>query len=90
LKWPLTGISGIAVILLYNIFTLASIAMFPRPFAPTEHWTADLGSSALNPSGAPIYNVGHALMGLALFPFFAGFNKWYTNDGERSFCSSAK
>jgi hypothetical protein len=80
LKWPLTGIAGIAAILLFNLFTLASIALFPAQFTPTKYWTADLGSSDLNPSGALIYNLGHNLMGLALFPFFAGFNKYYTNE----------
>jgi hypothetical membrane protein len=42
-----------------------------------------LGNSTYNPRGAIFYNVGCILTGLALFPFFAGFHSWYTNERWR-------
>jgi hypothetical membrane protein len=42
-----------------------------------------LGNSSFNPAGAIFYNMGCILTGIALFPFFGGFYKWYTNDKRR-------
>ena len=57
--------------------------LFPGPFSPVTNWLSDLGNSSFSPKGAVFYNVGCVLTGLALFPFFAGFYKWYTNEKWR-------
>ncbi len=69
--------------MLYCVFTFTSIALFPGPFNPVNNWLSDLGNSSFSPKGALFYNVGCVLTGLALFPFFAGFYKWYTKEKRR-------
>jgi hypothetical membrane protein len=76
-------IAGILVILFYCAFTFTSIVLFPRPVSPMSDWLSDLGNSSYNPQGAIFYNVGCVLTGLALFPFFAGFYYWYTDEKWR-------
>jgi hypothetical membrane protein len=82
-KWPILPIAGVLVIVFYCVFTLTSIAFFPRPVNPLYDWLSDLGNSSYNPHGAIFYNVGCVLTGLALFPFFAGFYYWYTDEKWR-------
>jgi hypothetical protein len=82
-KWALLPIAGVLVILFYCGFTLTSIAFFPRPVSPLNDWLSDLGNSTFNPHGAIFYNAGCILTGLALFPFFAGFYYWYTDEKWR-------
>jgi hypothetical membrane protein len=76
-------IAGGLVILFYCAFTLTSIALFPRSVNPSNTWLSDLGNSTYSPKGAIYYNVGCILTGLALFPFFAGFYYWYTDEKWR-------
>ena len=71
------------MILFYCAFTLTSIAFFPRLVSPLNDWLSDLGNSTYNPRGAIFYNAGCILTGLALFPFFAGFYYWYTDERWR-------
>ena len=82
-KPPVLSIAGVLVIVFYCAFTLTSIALFPRPITPVTDWLSDLGNSSYNPRGAVFYNVGCVLTGLALFPFFAGFYYWYTDERRR-------
>jgi hypothetical membrane protein len=82
-KWPISCTAGIAVIILYCAFTFTSWAMYPTPYNPVDNWLSDLGNSTGNPSGAIVYNAGCVLTGIALFPFFGGFYKWYTNERTR-------
>jgi len=82
-KWPISCIAGVAVIVLYCAFTFTSWALYPTPYSPVDNWLSDLGNSTYNPSGAILYNLGCILTGIALFPFFGGLYKWYTNDKGR-------
>jgi hypothetical membrane protein len=59
------------------------LALYPTPYNPVNNWLSDLGNSKGNPSGAIFYNVGCVLTGIALFPFFGGLHKWYTNEKRR-------
>jgi hypothetical membrane protein len=79
-KKPISCYAGIIVILLYCIFTLISITLFPPPFSAFDNWLSDLGNSSYNPKGAVLYNLGCILTGIMLFPFFIGLNKWYTDE----------
>jgi len=83
LKWPISCMSGIAVIVLYCTFTFTSLALYPTPYSPVTNWLSDLGNSSFNPAGAVFYNTGCILTGIALFPFFAGLYKWYTHEKWR-------
>jgi len=83
LKWPISCMSGIAVIVLYCTFTFTSLALYPTPYSPVTNWLSDLGNSSFNPAGAAFYNTGCILTGIALFPFFAGLYKWYTHEKRR-------
>ena len=79
-KYPITVIAGFSVIVIYCTFTFISWILFPTQFSPFDNWLSDLGNSGYNPNGAVIYNLGCILTGCALFPFFGGMYKWYTDD----------
>lgn len=81
LRWPMSCVAGLMVIVLYSFFTFTSAALYPPPFSPVTNWLSDLGSWSGNPSGAILYNVGCVVTGLALFPFYIGLYKWY--DGKK-------
>jgi len=83
LKWPISCMAGVVVIILYCMFTFISWALYPTPYSPVDNWLSDLGNSTYNPSGAILYNVGCILTGIALFPFFGGLYKWYTDERGR-------
>lgn len=78
-KWPISIISGILVIVLYCTFTFISLALFPPPYSPLDNWLSDLGNSSYSPNGAIFYNIGCISTGSALFPFYIGLYKWYTD-----------
>jgi hypothetical membrane protein len=75
--------AAVFVIVFYCAFTITSIALFPSAFSPIVNYLSDLGNSTFNPKGAWFYNAGCILTGLALFPFYAGFYKWYTRERRR-------
>jgi hypothetical membrane protein len=83
LKWPLSCVAGIVVVVAYCVFTFTSWALYPTSYSPVTNWLSDLGNSTYNPTGAILYNVGCVLTGIALFPFFFGLNKWYTDETWR-------
>lgn len=78
LKWPILSISGVFVILLYCLFTFISWGFYPEEYGPVTHYLSRLGNFNYSPFGAVFYNLGCILTGIALFPFFIGFYKWYT------------
>jgi len=85
MKLRLSSLAGAAVIVLYCVFTFSSWAFFSTSYSPVNNWLSDLGnsSSVFNPRGAILYNLGCILTGIALFPFFIGLYKWYTNEKWR-------
>jgi hypothetical membrane protein len=83
MKWPISSLSGVAVIALYCVFTFSSWALFPTAYSPVTSWLSDLGNSTYNPKGAIIYDLGCIFTGIALFPFFIGIYKWYTTEKWR-------
>ena len=83
MKWPISSLSGVAVIVLYCVFTFSSWALFPTAYSPVTSWLSDLGNSTYNPKGAIIYNLGCIFTGIALFPFFIGMYKWYITEKWR-------
>jgi hypothetical membrane protein len=83
LKWPISCVAGIVVILFYCVFTFTSLALYPTAYSPISNWLSDLGNSSYNPRGAIFYNAGCILTGIALFLFFGGLYKWYTSETWR-------
>jgi hypothetical membrane protein len=77
LKWPLTCLSGIVVILVYCVFTATAWALYPDPYGPVTHYLSRLGNWGKSPFGAFFYNAGCVLTGAALIPFFIGLYEWY-------------
>jgi hypothetical membrane protein len=73
-------VAGVAVIVLYCVFTFSSWALYPTAFSPAKNWLIDLGNSTYNPNGAVLFKIGCILTGTALFPFFIGLYKWYTEE----------
>ncbi|MFX1451809.1 MAG: hypothetical protein ACFFCM_13250, partial [Promethearchaeota archaeon] len=73
------------------------IALYPVRFSPFSNWLSDLGNMyynfmdisylyfEYNPQGGIFYNLGCIFTGIALFPFFAGFYKWYTDEKWRKY-----
>jgi hypothetical membrane protein len=82
-KWPMSCKAGIAVIILYCVFTFTSWALYPTSYNSVNNWLSDLGNSKGNPSGSIFYNAGCVLTGIALFAFFGGLYKWYTKEKTR-------
>ena len=83
MKWPISSVAGVAVIVLYCVFTFSSWALFSTTYSPIINWLSDLGNSSYDPRGAILYNLGCIWTGIALFPFFIGFYKWHTKETWR-------
>jgi hypothetical membrane protein len=85
MKLPDSSLAGVAVIILYCVFTFSSWALFSTTYSPATNWLSDLGNSSptYNPRGAILYNLGCILTGIALFPFFIGLYKWHTDEKWR-------
>jgi hypothetical protein len=77
LRWPLSSIAGILVIVFYCVLTFTSAAIFPGSWSPLP-FLSDFGNTGYNPNGAIFYNLACILTGLALIPFYIGLYKWYT------------
>lgn len=77
LKWPLSCLSGILVILFYCVFTLTAWGLYPDSYSPLIYYLSRLGDWAKSPIGAFFYNLGCVLTGAALIPFFIGLRDWY-------------
>ena len=82
-RWPISVVSGIALIVIFWAFTLTSMSLYPQLYNPMTNWMSDLGSSKLNPEGAIIYNMGCIITGIVMFFFFIGLYEWYIG-GKRN------
>ena len=54
LNWPLAFIVGVAILVIYALFTVVSVSYFPGELTSLGNWLSDLGNSRLNPSGAVV------------------------------------
>ena len=71
--------------IIYCVFTFTSLLLYPTTYSPVINWLSDLGNSSFNPKGSILYNAGCVLTGVALFPFFIGLYKWYTDENWRRY-----
>jgi hypothetical membrane protein len=85
MRLPVSSLAGVAVIVIYCVFTFSSLALYSGTYSPVTNWLSDLGNSSptYNPRGAILYNLGCVLTGVGLFPFFIGLYKWYTEEKWR-------
>ena len=67
----------------FCIFTLAAVALFPGPFAPTDNWISDLGTPLMNPAGDVYFNSGCIITGACMLLLMAGLSAWYTEGGRK-------
>lgn len=91
LKWPLSCITGILILILFFIFTPIAVALFPSfnfsrgpiqrfilgPYNIVYNNTSDLGNYIYNPVGAYIFNYGLIIIGILILPFFYGITKYW-------------
>ena len=90
LKWPLSVLSGVLMILFFFIFAPTAVVLFP-PFniniGPVHYWImgpynmatnylSDLGNYIYNPQGADFFNYGMIIVGISMVPFFIGIMKF--------------
>ncbi|MHA1377383.1 MAG: DUF998 domain-containing protein [Candidatus Helarchaeota archaeon] len=92
LKWPISCIAGLLVIIFYCTFTFISIAMYPVRYSPLSNWLSDLGNMfynfidisylyfEYNPQGGIFYNLGCIFTGILLVPFFIGLYVLYDDE----------
>ena len=79
LKSTLATVAGGATLVVYALGVAVSLAFFPGRFRITQSYLSDLGNATLNPRGALAYDVGIAVAGACLFPFFFGLRVWRTD-----------
>ncbi len=80
---PLATITGMLIIILFCIFTLASAARYPGPFSPANNWLSDLGTPLKNPDGNVYFNVGCILTGMCMVVMAAGLGIWNVEGGRK-------
>jgi hypothetical membrane protein len=79
-RWPITCISGIALIIINNIFLIISFVLFPTSFNIFENTASTLGNATLNPNGAIFLRLSNIILGILFFPYFIGLNYWISKD----------
>ncbi|HME53665.1 MAG TPA: hypothetical protein VKM55_15670 [Candidatus Lokiarchaeia archaeon] len=82
-KYWFSVLGGIAVIVIFPIFTFASLFLYPTAYSPAVNWLSDLGSFLLSPRGAIIYDLGCIFTGSALVLFFCGMSIWNLDDPRK-------
>lgn len=75
-NYSLSAITGIAAFIVFTIFILVSVFLYPTYYNPLYGWLSNLGNINLNPSGAIFFNWGCIITGLILIPFFVGLYDW--------------
>lgn len=75
-KYSISAITGLLAVVIYTIFTLISVLLYPVTYNPMYEWLSNLGNVNLNPVGAIFFNIGCIISGLILIPFFALLYSW--------------
>ncbi|MBN1217119.1 MAG: hypothetical protein JXA99_16990 [Candidatus Lokiarchaeota archaeon] len=81
LKYSITTITGISLIISYVTFTIFSILLYRENWTPIITRISDLGSIDYGntPLGAFLFNLGAIITGFLLYPFYLGLCIWYKN-----------
>lgn len=91
LKWPISCLAGILMIVLFSIFIPIAIALWPSfninlgpiyywimgPYSMVDNYMSDLGNYIYNPKGADFFNYGLIIIGIAMIPFFFGISQFW-------------
>ncbi len=85
LKYPLTFITGISIVIIYFGFTYISIFHYNKPWTPFSIRLSDFGNANLdfNPDGAIFFNLGVIITGFILLPFYFGLSLWFDGIDSR-------
>lgn len=76
LKSSWNSATGFLAILVFFLFTITSLALYPGHYNPFNNWVSDLGNANLNPLGPIFFNWGCIVTGLILVTFFSGLHRW--------------
>ena len=60
---------GIAAAVVYVLFTMIAIYLYPGPFSPLESTISHLGNPSANPDGHLVFDAGCMLGGILFLPF---------------------
>ncbi len=77
MKRPISSMAGVAVIVIYCVFTFASWALYPTAYSPVTNWLSDLGQLNQQPKGRDPLQLGLYSDRNSTFPFFIGLYEWY-------------
>jgi hypothetical protein len=72
------GYAGVVAVIVFVLCVYLSIAQFPGTL--DSYRNDDLGSRLSNPTGAAIFNIGSAVTGILLIPFFLSIRSWRAGD----------
>lgn len=75
-KYFLLNKLGMLAFVVFTIFTLTSVALYPTHYSPLYEWLSNLGNVNFNPIGAAFFNWGCIITAIILMPFFAGLYRW--------------
>ncbi len=91
LKWPMSCLAGILMIVFFFIFIPTAVLLFPSfninlgpvhywimgPYSIIDNYLSDLGNYIFNPKGADFFNYGLIIIGIAMIPFFLGISQFW-------------
>lgn len=83
-KVPLLSIGGFLVIVIFFVFTFASLILYKGLYSPFNNWLSDLGNPDKNPLGYIYFNCGCILTGFAIIVSAVGISKWKTNNRKQN------
>ena len=75
-NYSISSILGLTAFIIFTIFILTSVALYPTQYNPLYEWLSNLGNINLNPTGAFFFNWGCIISGIILIPFFVGLYAW--------------
>jgi hypothetical membrane protein len=75
-NYSISSILGLTAFIIFTIFILTSVALYPTHYNPLYDWLSNLGNINLNPIGAFFFNWGCIISGIILIPFFVGLYVW--------------
>lgn len=70
------NVLGMLALIVFTIFTLIAVALYPISYNPIYNWLSNLGNVNLDHTGAFFFNLGCFLTGFMLIPFFLTILRW--------------
>ncbi|MBY9006231.1 MAG: DUF998 domain-containing protein [Candidatus Lokiarchaeota archaeon] len=85
IRYPITTITGIFLILIFFIFIFFSILFYNKNWSPFNTRLSDFGSISTGNTieGALLFNIGIIIVGCMLIPFYIGLYRWLNGLKEK-------